>query len=253
VRPSGTVALERALSKLGLATRTEARALIIAGLVTVDGRTTRDPLTLVVPERARLAIYGRRVARAEPTTIALHKPRSVVTTRRDPEGRTTVYDLITDLDAHVVPVGRLDYATSGLLLMTNDTRLADWLIDPINAVPRIYLVSVRGRVRDEDVSSLTRGVRHGTHVMRAESIEIQKASGRETHLLVELVEGKNREVRRLMAAIGHEVTRLRRVQFGALTIGDLPPGAWRRLSHADLARAFPGAPLSRLRRPRRGD
>jgi 23S rRNA pseudouridine2605 synthase len=252
VRPSGTVALERALSKLGLATRTEARALIIAGLVTVDGRTTHDPLMPVIPERAQLAIEGHPVSRAEATTIALHKPRSVVTTRRDPEGRKTVYDLIPDLDAHVVPVGRLDYATSGLLLMTNDTRLADWLTDPANAVSRVYLVSVRGRVRDDEASSLTRGVRDGTQVLRAQSVEIQKASGRETHLLVELVEGKNREVRRLTAAIGHEVTRLRRVQFGGLTIADLAPGTWRRLSHDDLARAFPGAPLSRLRRARRG-
>jgi 23S rRNA pseudouridine2605 synthase len=252
VSPGGTVPLERALSKLGLATRTQARALIVAGHVTVDGRITLDPLVPVVPERAQLAIHGQRVSRAEPITIALHKPRGVVTTRRDPEGRKTVYDFVSDLDAHVVPVGRLDYATSGLLLMSNDTRLADWLTDPVNAVSRLYLVSVRGRVRDDAAASLVSGVRDGTQLLRAQSVEIQKASGRESHLLVELVEGKNREVRRLMAAIGHEVIRLRRVQFGGLTIGDLAPGTWRRLNHDELAHAFPGAPLSRLQRARGG-
>jgi 23S rRNA pseudouridine2605 synthase len=209
-------------------------------------------LVPVVPERAQLAIHGEPVSRAEPITIALHKPRGVVTTRHDPEGRKTVYDLVSDLNAHVVPVGRLDYATSGLLLMSNDTRLADWLTDPVNAVSRLYLVSVRGRVRDEAAASLASGVRDGRQLLRAQSVAIQKASGRESHLIVELVEGKNREVRRLMAAIGHEVTRLRRVQFGGLTIGDLAPGMWRRLNHDDLARAFPGAPLSRLRRARGG-
>jgi 23S rRNA pseudouridine2605 synthase len=238
----GEVTLERALSKLGLATRSEARALIAAGRVAVDGRATRDPLQPVVPERAAIRIDGQPRRRPDPVTIALHKPRGVVTTRRDPQGRPTVYDLLTDLDAHVIPVGRLDLATSGLLLMTNDTRLADWLTDPANAVPRIYLVTVRGRVSEDAIARLLRGVRDRGEHLRARSVVLRKASARESHLVVEVVEGRNREVRRLMEAIDHEVTALRRVQFGDIRLSGIAPGQWRRLSRGEIARAFPNAP-----------
>ena len=172
-------------------------------------------------------------------TIALHKPRGVVTTRRDPEGRKTVYDLITDLAAHVVPVGRLDFATSGLLLLTNDTRFANWLTNPDNEVPRVYLVTVRGRVTEAEAATLEEGIRSRNDLLRARGVTIRKASNRESLLIVELVEGRNREIRRMMSAIGHEVTRLRRVQIGGLTIDGLAPGQWRPLSPAELRRAFP--------------
>jgi 23S rRNA pseudouridine2605 synthase len=202
----------------------------------------RDPARLVVPERVRVAIDGHRMERPERLTIALHKPRGVVTTRRDPEGRKTVYDLLNDLDAHVVPVGRLDFATSGLLLLTNDTRLADWLTDPANEVLRVYLVTVRGRVSAQDAAALENGVRDRGETLRARALTIRKASNRESLLVVELVEGRNREIRRMMSAIGHEVTRLRRVQIGALTIDGLEPGSWRVVAAAELRAAFPGAP-----------
>jgi 23S rRNA pseudouridine2605 synthase len=235
------VPLARALSKLGVRTRSEARALILAGRVQVDGRVVRQPTRLVIPERIHVAIDGRDEAPAAPLTIAFHKPRGVVTTRRDPQGRKTVYDMLTDLDAHVVPAGRLDFATSGLLLMTNDTRLAEWLTNPDNAVPRVYLVDVRGRVTENDAATLVNGVCSRDETLRAESIQIRKVSNRESLLVVELVEGRNREVRRMMEAIGHEVTRLRRVQIGGVTLGDLAPGRWRLLSTTELRAAFPGA------------
>lgn len=144
-RRRGLVALDRALSKLGLASRTEARRLIEAGCVEIDGRVIVDPRTMVVPERASLRIRGTTAAPAARLVVALHKPRGVVTTRSDPEGRPTVYSLLEDLGTHVVPIGRLDLATSGLLLLTNDTRFADWLADPQSAVPRVYLVTARGQ------------------------------------------------------------------------------------------------------------
>lgn len=241
------VPLERALSKLGLATRTEARGLILDGRVAIDGRTVRDPARLVIPERIRLAVDGQDVRRVRSVTIALHKPRGVVTTRRDPEQRKTVYHLLTDLDAHVVPVGRLDFATSGLLLLTNDTRFAEWLTNPANHVPRVYLVTVRGRVTPEDVERLEGGVRSGNDLLTAKAATIRKASNRESLLIVELEEGRNREVRRLMKAVGHEVTRLRRVQIGGLSIGDLAPGEWRHVSATELRRAFPNAPQFKKR------
>ncbi len=246
------IPLERALSKLGLATRSEARALILDGRVKIDGRVVRDPALLVVPERVRVAIDGKPQVRAEPVTIALHKPRGVVTTRRDPEGRKTVYDLLTDLDAHVVPVGRLDYATSGLLLLTNDTRFAEWLTNPENEVPRVYLVTVRGRVTPEEATRLEDGIRDRAEDLRARTVTIRKASNRESLLIVELVEGRNREIRRMLSSLGREVLRLRRVQIGGLTLDGLAPGAWRRLSHEEIARAFPAHASSLHRARKRG-
>jgi 23S rRNA pseudouridine2605 synthase len=186
-----------------------------------------------------------------PITIAVHKPRGVVTTRRDPEGRKTVYDLIADFPHHVIPVGRLDYATSGLLLMTSDTRFADWLTDPKNQVPRIYLVTVRGRVTAADIDRLERGIDVGGQTLSARQAGVRKASHRESHLVLELVEGRNREVRRLLSAVGHEVTRLRRVQVGGLTLDGLAPGRWRVIDDRELTRAFPRAQFSRKKLPPR--
>ena len=239
----GRVPLERALSKLGLASRSQARALIQAGKVAVDGRIETDPLLEVVPERVRVEIDGRLADRPEPLTILLHKPRGVVTTRSDPEGRRTVYGCLEGLETHVVPVGRLDAATSGLLLLTKDTRFADWVTDPGNEVPRVYLVTVRGELSDATARHLEEGIEESGEMLAARKIAVRKRSKRETHLTVELTEGKNREIRRMLAAVGHEVTRLKRVSFGGLELGELEPGKWRVISMDELKVAFPGAPI----------
>jgi 23S rRNA pseudouridine2605 synthase len=238
----GSVSLERALSKLGLASRTEARALIEAGRVSVDGRTIRDPKHAVVPERAAIAIDGKPRRRSQFLTILLHKPRGVMTTRSDPEGRPTVYSLLTDVGTHVVPVGRLDLASSGLLLLTNDTQLAHWLTDPASAIPRVYLVTVRGRATPETAQRLIDGVTVDGEHLSATDAHVRKASSRESHLVITLAEGRNREIRRLLGAVGHPITRLRRVQFGGLSLGTLSPGRWRELGAEELDRAFPGRP-----------
>jgi 23S rRNA pseudouridine2605 synthase len=239
LRGPGQVSLERALSKLGLASRTEARTLIREGRVALDGRPVLDPLHPVVPETARLTIDGRPAVRPRPRTILLHKPRGVVTTRSDPQGRPTVYTCLEGLDVHVIPVGRLDAATTGLLLLTNDTRLADWITDPANAVPRLYLATVRGELSDATARRLEEGIEDAGERLAARQVTIRKRSRRETHLILELTEGKNREIRRLLAAAGHEVTRLKRVAFGGLELGDLPPGRWREVTEEELRTAFP--------------
>jgi len=232
-RPPGTVSLERALSKLGIASRSEARALVLAGRVSVDGRVVREPAKAVVPERVRVAIDGEARDAAAALTVLLHKPRGVVTTRRDPEGRPTAYDLVRDAGPHLQAIGRLDLASSGLLLFTTDTRLAAGLLDPDSGVPRVYVVTVRGSVEDTSLETLSRGLTiDGARV--TPRVTLRKRSGRETHLLVELVEGRNREIRRLFAAVGHEVTRLLRVSFGGVELGTLPPGRWRPLTYDEL-------------------
>jgi 23S rRNA pseudouridine2605 synthase len=232
------VPLERALSKLGLASRSEARELIVSGRVKVDGRRAKDPRALVVPERVKISIDGQVVGRATWRLVLLHKPRGVVTTKRDPEGRPTVYDCLRGswspgaadrawLD-RLVPVGRLDLASTGLLLLTSDTRLADWLTDPRNAVVRRYVVTIRRALRPDARALL----------LAAATIEVLKRFNRETHLIVELTEGKNREIRRMFEALGHEVSRLKRIAFGGLGLGDLQPGEWREVSRDECRAVF---------------
>ena len=208
--------------------------------MSVAGKTVRDPSKRVTPERVRITIDGAAHPSAAPLTIALHKPRGYVTTRVDPEGRKTVYDLLGDVPSRVVPVGRLDLATSGLLLLTSDTQLANWLTDPRSHVPRVYLVTVSGRVTEDTIATLVEGIVIGGERMTAAKATLRKASARESHLVITLLEGKNREVRRLLNAVGHPVTRLRRVQFGGLELGTLAPGGWRVIADGELREAFPG-------------
>ena len=241
----GQVSLERALSKLGHATRTEARKLILEGRVKINGRELRDPLHPVVPEKIQVVIDEERRELPERQVILFHKPKGVITTRSDERGRETIFDRIEGLDPKLglMPIGRLDLATSGLLLLTNDTRFSSWLLDPVNRVPRVYLVRVRGQVTPETVQRLEQGVESDGELLRADEVEIRKDSARETHLIVRLMEGKNREIRRMFLSQGHEVERLKRVSFGGIELGELPSGTWRRVTIDELERAFPGAPI----------
>jgi pseudouridine synthase len=230
-RKAGLVPLGRALSKLGLLSRSQAITAILDGRVRVNGRVAKNPAALVMPERTQLQVDGEPASPAAWRTILFHKPRGVVTTRSDPERRRTVYDALGEAGRGLIAVGRLDLATSGLLLLTTDTRLADWITDPAHAVPRLYAVTVRGRIVETDIASL------------AGRATLRKASARESHLLVELTEGKNRQVRRMFDAIGHEVTALKRVKLGGLDLARLEPGQHRELSPREIVHAFPGAPL----------
>jgi 23S rRNA pseudouridine2605 synthase len=239
----GHVPLERALSKLGIASRTQARELILAGKVKVNGVVRKIPLFSVFPERAKIEVDGKSVTRAKPATYLLHKPRSVVTTRSDEKGRATVFSLLREKDLHLNAVGRLDFATSGLLLLTNDTRFSDWLTDPKNEIPRVYVITVRGEVTEEKLRRLRAGIQSDGETLSANEIQLRKASGKESHLTVELREGKNREIRRMFLAVGHEVIRLKRVSYGKLELGELQPGEYRELSMEELRAAFPGAPI----------
>lgn len=225
------VPLTRLLSKLRVASRKDAQALIRDGRVRVNGRVAPDG-AVRVPTSARISVDDAPVVGVERRVIALNKPRGTVTSRRDPEGRRTVFDGLGAAADGLVAVGRLDRASTGLLILTTDTALAASLTDPANAVVRRYLVTVRGRVEPELTARLESGVDvAGLDAPRerlaAQRVVIRKASGRETHLVVELTEGRNREIRRLFEAVGHEVTRLHRVTFGAVELGALPPGEWR--------------------------
>jgi len=239
----GKVALERALSKLGVASRSQTRGWILSGRIKVNKVVRRAPEFLVIPERDRLELDGKRIQSANFKTILLYKPRGVVTTRFDEKGRSTVFSLLKAGDQNLHAVGRLDMVTSGLLLLTNDTQLSHWLTDPANGVERTYLVIVEGRVTEENVRQLKTGLKDKGELLRAEEVSLRKISGRESHLTVILTEGKNREIRRMLKAIGHEVTHLKRVAFGGLSLGALQPGDYRELSPVEMKEAFPVAPI----------
>lgn len=244
----GQVSLERAMSKLGLASRTQARELILAGRVEVNGAVRKDPGFALRPETARIRIDGETQARARWKAFLLHKPNGVVTTRQDERGRPTVFSLLKDAERELTlhSVGRLDLATTGLLILTNDSRLSSWLTDPTNQVPRVYVVTVRGQINDEDCRKLETGIMIDGETHRAEKALLRKASKKESHLTLTLTEGKNREIRRLFEALGCEVTRLKRVTYGSLELGDLPSGEYRELPREEVQAAFPEAPLSPL-------
>lgn len=230
----GQVPLGRALSKLGIASRRQTEAWIQAGGVAVDGRIIKDAAFPVVPEKARITIHGKPAERAKAQTIMIYKPRGVVVTACDEKGRKTVYDLLPPRLRHLHPVGRLDMATTGLLLMTTDTRLSNFLTDPRNRILRTYTVSVTGRIADEDIDRLRRGIRDQGQLLKAVSVFLRKVSNRESHLLLELTEGKNREIRRMFEALGSQVVSLKRVAFGKLKLGALVPGEFREVAKEEI-------------------
>lgn len=235
----GKVPLERAFSKLGLASRTQAREWINDGRVRVDGVLVKDPLRPVVPETVKLALDGKSLKGSAWRTVLMYKPKGVVTTRSDEKGRPTVFSLLDDEGSYLHPVGRLDMATTGLLLLTNDTRLSSWLTDPRNKIVRSYAVTVEGLVKDEDVTRMLKGINDQGEVLKADQAVIRKSSLRETHLVVALTEGKNREIRRMFESLGHEVTALKRLAFGALQLGKMTPGQCREVSSQEIQASFP--------------
>jgi len=188
----------------------------------------------LVPERARITIDGKPVARAATCTIMLYKPKGIVTTKSDEKGRGTVYDLLPAYLQHLHPVGRLDMASCGLLLMTTDTQLSNFLTDPDNEIPRIYAVSVTGRITDDQIKRLSQGIQDKGQLLKASSMALRKASNKESHLIVQLTEGKNREIRRMFEALGSEVTALKRIAFGKLKLGTLAPGQFREVKSKEI-------------------
>ena len=239
----GTVPLYKALSKAGFASRNQARQWILAGEVEVDGQTCRNPEQPVQPETARIHCRGTVVAVQPTRVLLLHKPKGVIASRSDPQGRPTIYALLPQEFVRFHSVGRLDWATSGVLLLTNDTRLSAWLTDPARQIPRVYAVTVRGCVTQETVAAMTAGIEDAGEALRAEHVHRRKTSRRESHLIMTLNEGKNREIRRLCAHFGHEVTRLKRTAFGGVDSGALTPGQYRELTLEEVKRAFPGVQM----------
>jgi len=239
--------LERVLSKAGLGSRTEARSWIGAGRVRVNGRVVQSPDHWVDFERDRVTLDGRPVRASKKIYILLYKPKGYLTTYTDPEGRPTVYDLVKDAGVWLVPVGRLDLDTSGLLVMTNDTQFAERLTNPEYEVPKTYQVKCADLLDDSQIERLRAGVDLSDGPTRPAVVQRLRDAGKHTHLELTITEGRNREVRRMIEAIGSKVLKLVRVAIGPVRIGDLPIGKWRELTEAEL-RALSPEPSRRHKR-----
>jgi pseudouridine synthase len=236
MKPKSIMTLDRVLSRFGLASRTAARQAILAGRLKVNGKVARDPDLWVEPDRASLHLDGQRLRPARKTYLLFYKPKGVITSHGDPAGRKTVYEYLGDLGKWVSPVGRLDKDTSGLLLLTNDTEFADLVTDPQSKVLKTYLVKTSGILREETISKLSAGVemKRGDF---ASPISVRRLEdrGKYTWLEVVLAEGKNREVRRMIEAVGFKVLKLVRTGLGALTLAGLEVGKWRELTPTEVA------------------
>ncbi|MGQ0815214.1 MAG: pseudouridine synthase [Gemmatimonadota bacterium] len=230
------VRLQKFLASAGAASRRKAEELIQAGRVTVNGTIVKELGTKIDPGTDAVAVDGRSIASAEPVWIALHKPRGYVSTRHDPQGRPTIYDLLPESLHTLFHVGRLDYDSEGLMLLTNAGDQAHRLLHPSFEVPRVYDAIVKGAVGAETVRRLLRGVELEDGVARAESVRLLPSNRPdESRVRLALREGRKREVRRMMSAVGNDVRRLKRISYGPIKLGDLTAGKWRRLSDNELA------------------
>jgi len=227
--------LERVLSKAGVGSRTDARGWIAAGRVKVNGKVTRDPDQWIDMARDRVRLDNKPLEARERLYVLLYKPTGYLTTYKDPEGRPTVYDLVADVGTFLSPVGRLDLDSSGLLLMTNDNQLAERITNPDSHVPKTYLVKASAVLTEEQLQQLRDGIELSDGPTRPARVTRLRDSARYTHFEITLTEGRNRQVRRMVEALGARVLKLVRVRIGSIAIGALPIGRWRLLTPAEVA------------------
>ncbi|HEX4128785.1 MAG TPA: pseudouridine synthase [Pirellulales bacterium] len=246
--------LQKVMAAAGVGSRRDCEQLIVAGRVSVDGHVVIELGTRVDPQRQEVRLDGELLKVQRHVYYLVNKPAGVVSTNDDPAGRPRVVDLIPATDERLFTVGRLDLASEGLMLVTNDGELAQRLAHPRYGVEKTYQALVAGRPSPEALETLRTGVHLAEGFARVENVRVRHEHKQSTVLEIVLAEGKNREIRRLLARVGHKVMRLRRVALGPLRLKDLEPGEVRRLT-ADELRDLSGTGQSRVkrrRRPKRG-
>jgi 23S rRNA pseudouridine2605 synthase len=237
---AGTTGVARALSKLGVCSRSQAQALVRSGAVRVNGRPCRDPEQRIDPRRDRLTVHGRPAAATGRLYIALHKPRGLVTTRSDEKGRPTVYTCFAGAGLPwIAPAGRLDQASEGLLLFSNDSSWNAVITEPASHVEKTYHVQVDRLPDAEFLALLERGIAVDGEWLAVKSARELRRGARNAWLALVVDEGRNRHLRRLLRAAGAEVLRLVRVAIGPLQLGDLARGKWRRLTAEEVKAMAP--------------
>ncbi len=227
--------LNAAIAQTGLCSRRKADELIAAGKVKVNGEVCTEFGRSIDVEADSLEIDGKSLPFKKHTYIAMNKPVGVVTTMSDEQGRETVLDLLPENLRHLRPVGRLDMYSEGLLLLTNDGELALKLTHPRHHWPKLYQVKVRGAFTAKDVSMLTKGVMLDDGRTLPAKVEIVERNKTYTEVQITLVEGRNRQIRRMFAYLGYPVVRLVRLAIGGLQLGHIAPGSWRRLTSQEVS------------------
>jgi 23S rRNA pseudouridine2605 synthase len=231
--------LQKFLANAGVSSRRKAEELITGGRVKVNGRAVTELGTKVDDAKDVVAVNGKTIKSAETVWIALNKPRGYVSTRKDPQGRPTVYDLLPPALHGLFYVGRLDLDSEGLLLLTNDGDTANRMLHPRYEVARVYEVLVRGEIKPDKIDQLLQGVELDDGIATAESVKVLGVARNEMRLRLTLREGRKREVRRMLWAVGHKVLRLKRISYGPIKLNRLAEGKWRKLNEAEL-RSLPG-------------
>lgn len=224
------IRLQKFLAQAGVASRRSSEELIVAGRVSINGRIATE-LGVRVQPSDDVRVDGKRIRPAASQWYMLHKPRGYMSTRSDPQGRRTLYDLVPPPMRRLFYVGRLDFDSEGLVLLTNDGDTAHRLLHPRYRIDREYDVELEQQVDDAALEQLRRGVQLDDGRARARTV--RRKGGR--RVVLTLQEGRKREVRRMFAELGHNVLRLRRVRYGPIRLGDLPPGEWRALDERELA------------------
>lgn len=233
--------LDRVLSKAGIGSRTETRRWIGEGRIQVNGQTIRTPDHWVDLASDKVTFDGKPIEPAHKAYLLLYKPKGYLTTYKDPEGRPTVYDLLGGVSQYVVPVGRLDLDTSGLLLLTNDTAFAERVMNPDSKVPKTYLVKAAGPLNEEQVQKLRQGVELDDGPTRPAEVTPLRQDAAKSFLEITITEGRNRQVRRMLEAVGSRVRKLVRTAIGPIAIGKLEIGKYRALMPEEVDRlAGPG-------------
>ena len=225
--------LQKILAAAGVASRRSCEAIILEGRVQVNGVTITELGSRADPDRDAITVDLQPIAREPLVYLLLNKPKGYVTTVKDEEGRPTVMALLPGLSARVYPVGRLDFNSEGLLLLTNDGALAERLMDPGNHVPKVYLVKVHRMPEQATLDEFRAGFRLDGRRLKPCGVEVVERVDN-PWLRITLVEGKNQQIRRMFAAVGHPVAKLRRVQFGPLADPYLKPGHWRHCTPQEL-------------------
>lgn len=230
------VRLQKVIAEAGLCSRRKAEEWILQGRVRVNGEVVDRLGVRVDPERDRIEVDGRPLAPLEPKAyVALHKPKGVITSVRDPRGRRTVVDLLPAGGPRLYPVGRLDYDTSGLLLLTNDGELAFRLTHPSFGVEKVYVAEVKGRITGEALRRLERGVKLEDGLTAPAKVRVLGRSAGASRIELAICEGRNRQVRRMAEAVGYPVIELVRIRFGPISLAGLAPGAHRPLRPEEVA------------------
>jgi 23S rRNA pseudouridine2605 synthase len=226
------------LSKAGVGSRTDARKWIGAGRVAVNGKLIQTPDAWVDLDRDKITLDGKPIEAQERIYLLLYKPKGYLTTYKDPEGRATVYDLLKGLDQWVIPVGRLDQDTSGLLIMTNDTKFADHVMSPEHKVPKTYLVKTTTLITEEQINQLRRGITLSDGPTKPATVSKLADTNSKSTLEITITEGRNRQVRRMIEAIGSKVRKLVRTAIGPVRIEKLEIGRFRELTKQEISLLF---------------